>query len=137
MKRKELIRAAKFTLFSASAGLIELGAFALLNETMHLPYWLSYITALTLSVVWNFTLNRSFTFQSAVNIPPAMLNVKGCLLLRGIHSSDGVFRAFLYHDTGLERVRRNGPQHAAELSDRVSVSAFFRVWQEHRYETLL
>ena len=72
---KELIRAAKFTLFSISAGLIEIGSFALLNETLHLPYWLSYIVALALSVIWNFTLNRKFTFKSAANVPQAMLKV--------------------------------------------------------------
>ena len=72
---KELIRAAKFTLFSISAGLIEIGSFALLNETLHLPYHVSYIIALVLSVLWNFTLNRRFTFQSANNVPKAMLLV--------------------------------------------------------------
>ena len=72
---KELIRMAKFTLFSISAGLIEMGVFALLNEFLHLPYWLSYLTALVLSVLWNFTLNRKFTFKSAANVPVAMLKV--------------------------------------------------------------
>ena len=75
MKGKEFVRVVKFTLFSASAGLIELGAFALLNELLHLPYWLSYVTALVLSVLWNFTLNRKFTFKSAANVPVAMLKV--------------------------------------------------------------
>ena len=72
---KELIRVVKFTFFSISAGLIEIGAFALLNELMHLPYWLSYLAALVLSVVWNFTLNRRYTFKSAANVPVAMLKV--------------------------------------------------------------
>ena len=72
---KEFVRVIKFTLFSASAGLIELGAFALLNELLHLPYWLSYVVALVLSVLWNFTLNRKFTFKSAANVPVAMLKV--------------------------------------------------------------
>ena len=72
---KELIRAAKFTLFSISAGLIEIGSFTLFNELLHLPYWLSYLTALVLSVLWNFTLNRKFTFKSAANVPIAMLKV--------------------------------------------------------------
>ena len=75
MKGKEFVRMVKFTLFSASAGLVELGAFALLNELLHLPYWLSYVTALVLSVLWNFTLNRKFTFKSAANVPVAMLKV--------------------------------------------------------------
>ncbi len=72
---KEFIRVVKFTLFSVSAGLIEMGVFALLNELLHLPYWLSYLVALVLSVLWNFTLNRKFTFQSAANVPVAMLKV--------------------------------------------------------------
>ena len=72
---KEFIRVVKFTLFSISAGLIEMGAFALLNELLHLPYWLSYLVALVLSVLWNFTLNRKFTFKSAANVPVAMLKV--------------------------------------------------------------
>ncbi len=72
---KEFARIVKFTLFSISAGLIEMGAFALLNELLHLPYWTSYLIALVLSVLWNFTLNRKFTFQSAANVPAAMLKV--------------------------------------------------------------
>ena len=72
---KEMLRVVKFTLFSISAGLIEMGAFALLNELLHLPYWVSYLLALVLSVLWNFTLNRKFTFQSAANVPVAMLKV--------------------------------------------------------------
>ena len=65
----------KFTLFSASAGIIEMGSFALLNELLDWPYWPSYLIALTLSVLWNFTLNRKFTFKSAANVPRAMLLV--------------------------------------------------------------
>ena len=74
-KKKELFRALKFVLFSASAGIIELAVFALLNELIGLPYWLCYLVALVASVVWNFTLNRKFTFQSANNVPKAMLLV--------------------------------------------------------------
>ena len=74
-KKKEFWRAAKFVLFSASAGLIEIVVFTLLNELLRLPYWLSYLAALVASVLWNFTLNRKFTFQSANNVPKAMLQV--------------------------------------------------------------
>ena len=73
--RREWLRVVKFTFFSISAGLIEIASFALLNELLHLPYWLSYLVALVLSVLWNFTLNRRFTFQSAANVPVAMLKV--------------------------------------------------------------
>ena len=72
---KEFTRVVKFTLFSISAGLIEIASFTLLNELLRLPYWLSYLTALVLSVVWNFTLNRKFTFQSAANVSAAMFKV--------------------------------------------------------------
>ncbi len=72
---KEFWRAVKFTLFSASAGLIQIGSFTLMNELLKWPYWVCYLTALVLSVLWNFTLNRRFTFQSAANVPIAMAKV--------------------------------------------------------------
>ena len=74
-KKGEFWRVVKFALFSISAGAIEAIAFALLNELTPLPYWPCYLTALVLSVLWNFTLNRKFTFQSANNVPKAMLLV--------------------------------------------------------------
>ncbi len=74
-RKKEILRGIKFTLFSISAGVIQIVAFTLLNEIMGLQYWGSYLTALVLSVLWNFTLNRKFTFQSANNVPIAMLQV--------------------------------------------------------------
>lgn len=72
---QEFIRFIKFALFSASAGLIEMGSFALLNEFTAWNYWPCYLIALVLSVVWNFTLNRKFTFKSAANVPIAMAKV--------------------------------------------------------------
>ena len=74
-KKKETIRIVKFFLFSVSAGVIEMVTFALLNELTKWPYWPSYLIALTLSVLWNFTLNRNFTFQSASNVPVAMIKI--------------------------------------------------------------
>ncbi|MBQ0125074.1 MAG: GtrA family protein [Clostridiales bacterium] len=76
-KKKELLRSIKFTLFSISAGLIQIVSFTLLNEVILKGklYWLSYLVALVLSVIWNFTLNRRYTFQSANNVPKAMLLV--------------------------------------------------------------
>ena len=73
--RDELIRTVKFVLFSISAGAIELGTFTVLYELLHWEYWVAYLIALVLSVVWNFTLNREFTFRSANNVPIAMLKV--------------------------------------------------------------
>lgn len=81
MKKQSFWQFLKFTFFSLSAGLIQAGSFALLNETMSWSYWPSYLIALTLSVVWNFTLNRRFTFQSAANVPVAMLKVFGFYLV--------------------------------------------------------
>jgi len=74
-KKKETMRAIKFTLFSISAGVIEIVVFSLLEWLTDWPYWPCYLIALVASVVWNFTLNREFTFHSAGNIPKAMLLV--------------------------------------------------------------
>lgn len=74
-RKKELVRAVKFTLFSASAGCIQFLSFTLMNEIFHWNYWVCYLTALILSVLWNFTLNRKVTFHSANNVPVAMLKV--------------------------------------------------------------
>ena len=74
-RRKETARIIKFVLFSASAGIIELGSFTLLNELTKWSYWPCYLIALILSVVWNFTLNRKFTFKSASNVPVAMAKI--------------------------------------------------------------
>ena len=72
---KEWIRSLKFLLFSVSAGVIQIAGFALLNELLHLDYWLSYLIALLASVLWNFTFNRRFTFKSNANVTRAMLLV--------------------------------------------------------------
>ena len=73
--KKEWIRKIKFTLFSISAGVIEIGLFTILNTFTKLPYWVCYLTALVASVVWNFTLNREFTFKASNNVVKAMLLV--------------------------------------------------------------
>lgn len=76
-KKEEIVRVVKYVLFSISAGVIQSLSFTLLHEILHWPYWPCYLIALVLSVLWNFTLNRKFTFQSAANIPRAMLLVLG------------------------------------------------------------
>ena len=76
--RKEWIRALKFTLFSASAGLIQIGVTFLLAQFVITDddlYWIPYLIGLVCSVVYNFTVNRKFTFHSAANVPVAMLKV--------------------------------------------------------------
>ena len=71
-KKAEIFRAVKFTFFSISAGIIQILSFTLFKELLHLPYWQSYLVSLILSVLWNFTFNRRYTFHSAANIPKAM-----------------------------------------------------------------
>ena len=73
--KKELIRTVKFTLFSISAGIIQILLFTLLNELTSLNYCACYLIALVASVIWNFTLNREYTFKSTANVPVAMIKV--------------------------------------------------------------
>lgn len=73
--KKEWIRALKFGLISVSAGIVQIASFTLLNEVFHLNYWIAYLTSLLLSIIWNFTINRKYTFKSANNIKVAMLLV--------------------------------------------------------------
>ena len=73
--RREIIRAIKFALVSASAGIVEIGVFTVMNEFTGLKYWPCYLTALVASVVWCFTINRRYTFKSTKNVPRAMAMV--------------------------------------------------------------
>ena len=75
MDKKELMRTIKFTLFSISAGIIEIVLFTLLDKFTGWTYWPKYLIALIASVIWNFTLNREYTFKSANNVPIAMIKV--------------------------------------------------------------
>jgi len=72
-KRKEIFRFIKFALFSASAGIIEILSFTLLNELTSWGYWACYLPALVLSVVWNFTLNRRYAFRAEGSYTRQML----------------------------------------------------------------
>lgn len=74
-KKEELMQVIKFTLFSISAGVIQLASYALLFSLIGLPEWFSHLVSLVLSVLWNFTLNREYTFKSANNVKIAMLKV--------------------------------------------------------------
>ncbi len=74
-KNENIEHAIKFFFFSISAGVIQALSFTVLYEVVHFVYWPSYLIALTLSVLWNFTLNRKFTFKSAANVPIAMMKV--------------------------------------------------------------
>lgn len=79
--KKELLRTVKFILFSISAGVIQLGSYTLLESVLHLTPWLCNLISLVLSVVWNFTFNRKFTFHSAENVPKAMALVAAFYLV--------------------------------------------------------
>ena len=78
-KKQSFLQVVKYTLFSVSAGIIQAVSFTLLFQLLlgarQELYWVCHIAALVLSVLWNFTLNRKYTFQSAANIPVAMLKV--------------------------------------------------------------
>lgn len=78
--KKQLWQAIKFTLFSISAGIIQIGSFAIL-ELFIKSYWIPYLISLLLSILWNFTLNRKYTFKSAANVPIAMAKVLGFYLV--------------------------------------------------------
>ena len=81
MSKSNIWQAVKFTLFSISAGIIQVVSFTLINELLQWPYWPAYLVSLVLSILWNFTLNRRYTFQSAANVPVAMAKVFGFYLV--------------------------------------------------------
>ena len=79
-KRKETLRALKFTLFSISAGVIQIGVTLLLSNTLikdKALYWIPYLIGPVCSVIYNFTVNKKYTFHSAANVPAAMAKVFG------------------------------------------------------------
>lgn len=77
MNNKNILQMIKFTLFSISAGVIQAGSFTVFNELFHWKYWPAYLVSLILSIVWNFTFNRRYTFKSAANVPVAMAKLFG------------------------------------------------------------
>lgn len=78
--KSQMWQAIKFTLFSVSAGIIQIVSFAIL-EIFIKDYWVPYLISLVLSIIWNFTLNRKYTFKSAANVPIAMAKVFGFYLV--------------------------------------------------------
>ena len=77
MKKEPVFQMLKFTLFSASAGIIQVVTFAIFNELFVWRYWPAYLTSLVLSIIWNFTFNRRYTFKSAANVSIAMIKLFG------------------------------------------------------------
>ena len=90
-KKDNALMVLKFVLCSTGAGIIQTVSFTLLNELskrteifsfmpeklLENEYGPFYFVALLLSVLFNFTVNRKFTFKSATNVPVAMLKVFG------------------------------------------------------------
>lgn len=72
-KKNSILQVVKYFLIAASAGIIQALSFSVMEELFHMPYWPSYLISLILSVVWNFTFNRKYTFHSTGNITRAML----------------------------------------------------------------
>ncbi|MBR5313897.1 MAG: GtrA family protein [Clostridia bacterium] len=79
--KKELWRTVKFVLFSISAGIVQIASFTLLNEVLKVRHWVAYLVALILSVVWNFSFCRKFTFRSNTNVFIALLKVFGFYII--------------------------------------------------------
>ena len=97
--RDNLFMALKYLMCTAGAGIIQFVSFTLLNTVAHfdrlpvflelfpsaavteLKYGPSYFVALALSVIFNFTANRKYTFRSANNVPVAMAKVLGYYLV--------------------------------------------------------
>ena len=77
MKKQSFIQVITFTVFSISAGIIQVLSFTLLNELLNMKYWPAYLISLLLSILWNFTFNRRFTFKSSANVPVAMMKLIG------------------------------------------------------------
>ncbi len=77
MKKESVFQMLKFTLFSVSAGIIQVVTFTIFNELLRWKYWPAYLVSLILSIVWNFTFNRRYTFKSIANIPIAMAKLLG------------------------------------------------------------
>lgn len=73
--KANLMQVLKFTLFSVSAGIIQIASFEIMYDLIHINYWISYLTSLVLSIIWNFTFNRKFTFKSSNNVPLSMILV--------------------------------------------------------------
>ena len=111
-KRKEILRVIKFVLFSVSAGIIEIVSFTLLTQLTDWQYWPRYLIALVLSVLWNFTLNRKFTFKSANNVPLAMMKILAFYCV--FTPVTTILGNYLAENLRVERVSCHGAEHADE-----------------------
>lgn len=74
-KKETLIQVLKFVAFSMGAGIIQIVSYTIIFELTGWAHWKCYLPSLILSVLYNFTVNRKYTFKSANNVPIAMLKV--------------------------------------------------------------
>lgn len=80
-KKEELKRSVKFLVFSVGAGLIQIVSAMLLDKVFGVESHIAYLVGLILSILFNFTVNRRYTFKSASNVPIAMLKVAAFYLV--------------------------------------------------------
>lgn len=85
-KKKEMLRTLKYVLVAASAGLIQFGSTAILSLIWPVEKFtngpvLFYLIGLVLSVIWNLTINRKYTFKSANNMGIAILWTVGFYII--------------------------------------------------------
>ena len=129
--KAEAWQAVKFTLFSASAGLIQVVSFELLSKALKLPYWGSYLAALCLSILWNFTFNRRYTFRSDASVPRAM----GLVALFYAVFTPSVYLGRQRPDQrGLERRPGAGAHHAPQFRSGISVPEVRGLPQSDRHQ---
>ena len=74
-KKETLIQVLKFVAFSMGAGIIQIVSYTIIFKITGWEHWKCYLPSLILSVLYNFTVNRKYTFKSANNVPVAMLKV--------------------------------------------------------------
>lgn len=74
-KKQTIIQVLKFVAFSMGAGIIQIVSYTIIHELTDWEHWKCYLPSLVLSVLYNFTVNRRYTFKSATNVPVAMLKV--------------------------------------------------------------
>lgn len=85
-KRQGVMQFIKYALCAASAGIIQLVVFTILHNVIpddgkkinfiqptEINTFVATTVALCASILWNFTLNRKFTFKDASNVPKAMI----------------------------------------------------------------
>ena len=116
--KENILQTVKFALFSASAGIIQITTYTLFFEVCHFKEWVAYLISLVLSVLWNFTFNRKFTFKSANNVPIAMLKVAAYYC---VFTPLSTWYKVRHNRPFMEQLPRRGHLYADELRHRIPV----------------